>query len=617
MLHPTLPGKPGRTPRAARLILAGVLAAGLCTTVVLWLWVGRIVRQSEERDLTVKAEQYAGMVQRRFGDLLLPVSSLAVFLASHGEPAPHPFRLVAEAANRLGVPAGRLGWAPRITHAERLAHEATARREGLEGYRIVTFGPDGVFLPAPDRAEYFPIRFEMTAPGFPSALGFDVASTPDRRPYVERARALRTPMGLIPGLRQLRLRETGFLIVYWPVYADGASAQMDPPDGLRGFVTSVVTLADLFRGLMRGVAPMEGRLVVHAAPWDGSPAQPVAHFTEATGLVMGAPADPQASFLRRSFTLLGVTWHVDYEPGPEERDGWRVWVAATVLPAGLAMTLAVTAALFFLMRQLCLERDLRDMSVRVLEQQSARAREVEALNAQLQVQEQLARKAALVRSRLLASASHDVRQPLQAMLVHAAILELGARDAPTKRAVAGLKNAVLSLRGMFGVFLDLHRLDEDKVRVARGYLELEGLLRALCDEFELAADRKGIRLRLRAPACALWTDPAILEVVLRNLIGNAVKFTRRGGVLVAVRVRREVEIQVWDTGPGIAAPALEQLFEEFTQVSDDRSGAGLGLSIARRMAALIGGRIQVRSIVGRGSCFTLSLPRHDGAARIT
>lgn len=609
----TLPADTGRIPRVAWLLLSLAVALGLGTTMVIWQWVSHIVEQRNQSEIVAQAAQLGVHLQRRFDDSLLPVSSLAVFHATTADADARTFRLMAESANRLGVPASRLGWEPRVAHADRAAHEAAVALTGKQGYRIVTIGDDGGFVPAPDRDEYFPILFEVLAPGFASTIGFDIASTPDRRPHVEQARRVRGPIGVIPRIRQARLNATPFLVIYWPVFAGTGTTQPDTADGLRGYVTAVVRLEDLFRHLLLGLPPMEGRLVLHAAEWDTAVAATHGHYTEATGLLLGAPASVSPHALRQSFTSLGMAWHIDYEPSAAERERWRRPVAIYFVASGLAMTLAIALILYFLMRQVALERDMRTLSQTLLEQQTTRAHEVEVHNAQLQSQERVARNAALVRTRLLASASHDVRQPLQTMLVHVGRVELGASDPATLRAVAGIKSAVAAMRSMFGVFLDLHRLDEDKVTVEHGFVDVATLLRGLHDAFAPEAARKNLRLRLHAPPCIAWTDRAVLEVILRNLIGNAIKFTSRGGVLVALRRRRALEIQVWDTGPGIAPELLPLIFEEFAQGSDDRSGAGLGLSIAQRMARLLEARITVASRLGHGSRFSLSLPRDDFA----
>ena len=225
------------------------------------------------------------------------------------------------------------------------------------------------------------------------------------------------------------------------------------------------------------------------------------------------------------------------------------------------------------------------------------------------------------KTRFLAAASHDLRQPVQALTMYMAALQR-ERSAPLRGSLmARMDQSLRALGGMFDVLLDMSRLDAGLVRPAPASLSVDGLLARLVDEHTLRARALGLDLRLHWPrgvsGATTRSDAALLEGCLRNLIDNALKYTPRGGVVVRWRPGAAPgatwRIEVRDTGPGIALALQTQVFEEFFQVGNeerDRSkGLGLGLSIVQRTVLLLGHRLSLRSVPGRGCCFTLELPR--------
>lgn len=167
--------------------------------------------------------------------------------------------------------------------------------------------------------------------------------------------------------------------------------------------------------------------------------------------------------------------------------------------------------------------------------------------------------------------------------------------------------------------LDISRLDAGRVKPQLGPVAVGELLRRLASLYEGAAAAKGLRLRVHAPALWARSDITLLERVLANLLANALRYTERGGVLVAVRRAGEtLRLQVLDTGIGIADDALDRIFEEFVQLDnpqrDPARGVGLGLATVRRLCLLLEHPVTVRSVPGRGSCFELRLPAAEAPA---
>ncbi len=233
------------------------------------------------------------------------------------------------------------------------------------------------------------------------------------------------------------------------------------------------------------------------------------------------------------------------------------------------------------------------------------------------------------KSRFLAAASHDLRQPVHALSLQTAALR-HLLDAPRQfEMLASIERCAGALSGMFDALLDLSRMDAGALQPRRQRFDLGSLLLGLVDEQSPAAQAKGLRLALRVSgggARAAYSDPALLEAVLRNLIVNAIKYTPVGSVLVCARPWQQGpasadpqwRVQVWDTGVGISGADAARVFDEFYQVDNPArqraQGLGLGLAIVQRLARLLGHALSLRSVPGRGSCFEIRLPAVDTRA---
>lgn len=239
--------------------------------------------------------------------------------------------------------------------------------------------------------------------------------------------------------------------------------------------------------------------------------------------------------------------------------------------------------------------------------------ENEALAAQLREQVAATERASAEKTRFLAAASHDLRQPMHAIALFGAALGNTLQQRPEIRSVERMMRAVDALGASLDTMLDISRLDAGVVQSAPRALELDALLIPLHHTFSAHAERKHLQLRVRASGLWVHSDPQLLYRMLSNLIDNALKYTSSGGVTVIARMRGDdAWIEVRDTGIGIAPEQLDRVFEEFYQVDNlgrDRSrGLGIGLSIVKRLSRLLGHRIEVRSLPGRGTRFRVVVP---------
>ncbi|HEX3139716.1 MAG TPA: ATP-binding protein, partial [Rhizobacter sp.] len=245
--------------------------------------------------------------------------------------------------------------------------------------------------------------------------------------------------------------------------------------------------------------------------------------------------------------------------------------------------------------------------------------EVERLNAELEhrvLQRTRALQAAnATKTRFIASASHDLRQPVAAIGLMVSLLREQIAVPRLQNMIDRVDEAVASMEAMLKGLLDLSRLESGTVQVRSQRVVLQTLFNAISVHEGEAARAKGLRIRFRPTRLVVQSDPVLLEQILRNLVSNAVRYTERGGVLVAARQQGadQVRLQVWDSGVGIAAEYQASVFEEFVQIGNAARqrtrGFGLGLSIVKRSAEVLGHPLTLRSRLGRGSCFGLSLPR--------
>jgi len=228
-----------------------------------------------------------------------------------------------------------------------------------------------------------------------------------------------------------------------------------------------------------------------------------------------------------------------------------------------------------------------------------------------------AEKANEGKSQFLAAASHDLRQPLHALELQLELLDVEKSEPGRQQAIANIRQSSRALAGLLNTLFDISRLDSGQIEVNRRQLMLSELMRELADEWQLQFSRKARALRVRVIDAIVESDPVLLKRILRNLVVNALNHTD-GDVLLGARVRGEhIRIEVWDQGPGLSEDDMEKIFVEFCQLNnperDRDKGVGLGLAIVHRLAELLDHQIELKSWYGKGSCFSLQLPRHSAS----
>ncbi|WP_162937777.1 PAS domain-containing hybrid sensor histidine kinase/response regulator [Indioceanicola profundi] len=253
-------------------------------------------------------------------------------------------------------------------------------------------------------------------------------------------------------------------------------------------------------------------------------------------------------------------------------------------------------------------------AIRAVQDVTARREAEEALKAARDEAERartVAEDANRAKSRFLAAASHDLRQPAMAAGLYLGLLESRVQDPDLRGLVEMASLSLEGLRGMLNGLLETARFEAGVVQPKLEAFALQGLLHRLGVEFEGPARAARLSLRVPPTTVTVRSDRLLLELILRNLISNAVKYTESGEVAVAcVREEGWVRIDVTDTGPGIRPEHLERIFDDFAQLGEESrsTGFGLGLSTARRAAAVLEHKLEVRSSPGCGSTFSVWVP---------
>lgn len=482
-----------------------------------------------------------------------------------------------------------MGYALYVPPEQKERHIATVRQQGFPAYALRPAGRDEAVTSA--------VYFEPSGSTFLSTLGSDYFAEPARRPAMEAARdadsiAISNKVKLPE--EDAREAQTGYRM-YLPVYKSGKPHAT--VEQRRANIDGWIYAAFSMGGLLDNILGERTNIAIEV--YDGGAEDGDEQLFDTYSDRVGGESAVKLFYASRKVEVGGYTWTLTARSLPNFTNPIALSKLSLVARLGAGISLLLTWAVWYLLRR----------RIRVLR-----------AAADLRAAKEDAEEASRAKTRFLAVASHDLRQPLQALSLFVATLQAMSRRAElTGREVgqmaARLQLALNGLGRLLNGLFDLSRLDSGAVALVRRPVALADLVHEIGNAFAGPAGLKGLKFRSVAPA-NLWvdTDPALLLRVLSNLAANAVRYTERGGILVGCRRRGgQVEIQVIDTGIGIDKDESAKVFGEFYQVSsmarDGEYGLGLGLAIVQRSMDLLGGTVRLRSSPGRGSVFSVTLPR--------
>ena len=522
-------------------------------------------------------------------------------------------------------------WLPRVTLAQRDAFETAP--SALDGMSIRELDASGAVVRATSRGEYFPVAWTDPEAGREALVGLDHAHDAQRGSALARAVATNA-MTSTPPLSSIANSPEGRLVqtLYAPVEDEAVSAGRPfDPARLRGMVAATLDLAGLLEASVAQMGTHDQTLLLFDPD---APASAALLWSDAQPLRIVAPEARQALAARIAggvSTRLSVhvadrQWAMLARPawaGAMPRPGW---LQVSVLASGLAFTALLTALLAARRRRDEVMQDARDQ----LESQvQARTRDLANTNerlrdevdghrrteALLQDARQHAEAASRAKSQFLANMSHEIRTPLNAVLGYTQLLIEDRRQAPeTRERLRVIHAAGQRLLGLINDVLDLAKIEAGALQVHLAPMNLRHELGEIFSLFEPRAEAKGLLLKLDVDLdtdCAFVTDRAKFGQVVLNLLGNALKFTDAGRIVLrAWRAGGDTVVEVEDTGPGMDEQEVADLFTAFRQgaAGADKGGTGLGLNLSRHIAQALGGDLVVASAKGRGTTVRLRLP---------
>ncbi len=319
------------------------------------------------------------------------------------------------------------------------------------------------------------------------------------------------------------------------------------------------------------------------------------------GLIAGAAIS--LAYLRGAFALFAFTTVIPLSLLLMLEQDWHYfWIALTLLLSMLIM-FGLSRNVYHSISHSLLIRFENESLVKKLQLQAL----------ELKAQKEKAVKANEDKSRFLASASHDLRQPIHSLSLLTDALDSQVSTTTGKSILKLVRSANRSLYSLLSSLLDISKLDAGVVKPEIERIALAPLLHQLVDNYRAIAEKNGLQLRFKARNCYVDSDSTLLSSAIMNLLDNAVKYTPKGGILVAMRLyKKQVKVQIWDTGIGIDEANREIIYDEFLQLDnperDGEKGLGLGLSISKRILRLLGHPLSLHSTINKGSVFSITMP---------
>lgn len=649
----TVFGKPEHAwkPRRKKVTIPLIVCLAAITTLfaALQQWEARQLQKNLAQDADALARDLTHEMERH----LMMHQAVANLYAASPEVSDSVARKFLQSAFDQIAGAQAIFWAPRVPLPRREAYEQQVRSEGLADYQIRELALDGTLVRAGERAEYFPVRAIEPREQNERALGFDLASDKASELALSSARDSGVQV-VTSSIRWVREEgpQNGFLLLT-PVYANVSPQTMPGERGARllGFVSAAFRITDVVGAAFHGISEQQ----LYFRLFDR------ALTDEKTLLYSSAGAEEYAKEKNRTGYLTkiqfaGLSWDAEFIPSAAyiaQQRGWAGWYRYALLVGSLlVISLIGTLLLIFTGRERHislitdavarvgrgdravriltfphsplrgLEEGINDMAAKIEESQGQLERRVEQATAELRAKKEESEAATLAKSRVLAYASHDLREPLHALELFVSHLKQLPLNYETAKIVDNVDTCVGTLGELLDGLLDLHRLDSGLIQPAPRAVRVSELWERLQRAFAESAAAKHLELRFRPSPLWLVTDAQLLYRILLNLVSNAIHYTRTGGVLVACRrAGNHARLQVWDTGSGISAEHRQEIFKEFVQLDnperDHTKGLGLGLTIVERAARVLGHLLSLRSVPGRGSCFTVDVPITDAVTPAT
>ena len=631
-------GTKTRTGRRFHWSVPAAVLSGLFMTIVMFWLVREAELDSFRTRLESDVSQRANIIINKIDDSLLVVMALQNFFAASEHVTREEFATYSQPFLQERNEIKALSWNPRIPNSQRVNFENQGHKGMSEEFFIYERDSQGKRLSAGNRGFYYPVLYIEPMQENMKAVGYDVGSDPVRLAALAQAR----DTGRTVATERIRLvqdnGEKFSVLVFNPHFAKGRPVKTveERRLALQGFSVAVINIEKLLVAAL-GKTEMIGMpfdLLDLSAPKDKQFLNHWGPRLNGNGSWMTFLL-PDAPAIMKKFNFCGREWGVNLTPSNEymvQNYPLAYWL---LLPAGVLLSMLL--GLYFstlnaqrqeleeqvLERTLELqssERSLRELNVHLEERVVDRTRQLETAIQALSRSKELAEAANRAKSIFLANMSHEIRTPLNAVLGFSQIAMRDPNITPENRHNLQIVNrSGEHLLALINDVIDVAKIEAGRISLGKTVFDLPTLIAHLVEQYSPRASARSLQLIHESGGDILryvTGDEVKIRHILSNLIDNAIKFTQEGGVSLRSRTRFRdgqdwLEVEVEDSGQGIAPEDMDRIFGAFEQAEGDRTnqgGTGLGLTISREYARLMGGDLTVISEPGHGSCFHLAIP---------
>lgn len=515
-----------------------------------------------------------------------------------------------DAAIKTGIVA--LAWVPRITHAQRQQFELSLNKH-LRGYRSITeMNGHGLLVPAQVRDEYFPVQHLFSTFDTELFTGINLASQFNTRKGI--ISAIKTGRLLVSqGKRSSfnTFKQTTFQ-AYFPVFdlENNNVPNGTEKNNLIGFAVGLFDIEKIIQNTFQkgdvnlalfDVDAVQNNQLLYKSKTDYIDQLKLNKIHDLSAL--------EIPYWTRYFDIGDQRWLGVFILEGTEGKYTKSWLPYLGLFTGLLITSLLAIYLFMVLLR---GQQIHSLKNKLIGSEQLITNQESALQAQNKLTQKLETES-YEKTRFLHALGHDLRQPLSTLGLYLAQFQL--KDEKNKSILEKSRLTLSSLNNMFESLLEMTRLDAGIIQPEKTEVNINTLFQNLHKEFELPIKNKALTFKLHSNNQIVYTDPVLLERVLRNLLANAIKFTDKGKILLAARTKnKDVIIYIMDTGRGIEKTKISEIFKPYTrgdELSNETNmtqGLGLGLSIVSHISKLLDHDLSISSSTDKGTCFKIILP---------